>query len=399
MSVRSRLASAAPRLVENLDERLWNRKRDREFPSTLKHNPKPVRADPGVHVLVVPQEGPDFDSWQPGTRNFYFEAWQTAMEVLGAAHVSVLDVARGEHWQSWIPRLVSMANDVGATHIISHIESDPGGDASTWHWDVAWAELLRSWDGVLLGVVFDSAYFWIAAQSRRLARMSPRFMVVDICTPLHSAIRGGRPEVGPVNMPMSAVSLDLIRERCASVEKTCDVSFVGALYPYRVQALEELQNRGVSVSVNPHRSDNARDFASSRTNQPSWLDYMAALAASRITINFSQSSAGPVQQLKTRVIEAMLARTVVATDDTDRTSRFFRPGVDYLHFRDLDDLPGAIFRALSKPGDLLSITTRVLPRAEYLATQGFWKTIDAALVRRGLPRVLGDFEGDLARGK
>jgi hypothetical protein len=341
-------------------------------------------------VLVVPQEGPDFDSWRPGTRNFYFEAWQTALELLGASSVSFLDVAKGESWESWVPRLVEKANAVGATHIITHIESDPGSESSTWHWDLAWAELLRSWDGILLGVMFDSAYYWISAQSRRLARMSPRFMVVDICTPMDGSMRRGRCEVGPVNMPMSAVSLDLVRQRCAGIDKVWDVSFIGVLYPHRVEALEELRNRGLSVAVNPHRSDDARDYAGTKVDQPSWLDYMAALAASRITINFSQSNATPVQQLKTRVIEAMLAGTVLATDDVDRTSRFFTPGEDYLYFRDLDDLPNVISRALAEPGLMEVIPARVAERARYLANRGFWEAIDAGLERRGLPHVLGD---------
>ena len=76
----------------------------------------------------------------------------------------------------------------GCDHIITHIESDPSSESTTWHWDIAWAELLRSWDGVLLGVMFDSAYYWINAQSRRLARMSPRFMVVDICMPMDGSM-------------------------------------------------------------------------------------------------------------------------------------------------------------------------------------------------------------------
>lgn len=391
MSVRSRVGGLASRVYPGLDEWVWNRQRDREFPSSLVRNARPLGADRDVHVLVVPQEGTDFDSWQPGTRNFYFEAWQTAIEALGANRVSFLDVARGESWESWIPRLVTMANEVGATHIITHIESDPGSESTTWHWDVAWAELLRSWDGVLLGVMFDSAYFWISAQSRRLARMSPRFMVVDICMPMDGSMRRGRSEVGPVNMPMSAVSLDLVRQRCAGIDKVWDVSFIGVLYPHRVKALEELQSRGVSVAVNPHRSDDARDYTSTKADQPSWLDYMAALAASRITINFSQSNAAPVQQLKTRVIEAMLAGTVLATDDVDRTSRFFTPGEDYLYFRDLDDLPNVISRALAEPGLVEAIPARVAERARYLANRGFWEAIDAGLERRGLPRVLGDW--------
>ena len=388
MSLRSLVGSLAARVYPGLDERIWNRKRDQEFPLSVQRSTEPKGRDRDVHVLVVPQEGPDFDSWAPGRWNFYFEVWQTAIERLGADRVSFLDVARGESWESWVPRLVALAHETEATHIITHIESDPGSESSTWHWDVAWAELLRSWDGVLLGVMFDSAYFWIRAQSRRLARMSPRFVVVDICMPMDGSMRRGRPEVGPVNMPVCATSLELVRDRCSSIQKMWDVSFIGVLYPYRVDALEELRRRGVKVAVNPHRNDNATDYRSTKVNQPAWLDYMAALAASRLTINFSQSNAGPVQQLKTRVIEGMLAGTVVVTDDVDRTSRFFSPGVDYRYFRDLDALPDVISQALAEPGILAESAAAVRPRAESLANRGFWDAIDVGLRRRSLPSVL-----------
>ena len=387
MSLRSLVGSLAARFYPGLDERIWNRKRDEEFPLSVQRSTERKYRDRDVHVLVVPQEGPDFDSWAPGRWNFYFEVWQTAIERLGADRVSFLDVARGESWESWVPRLVALAHDIEATHIITHIESDPGSESSTWHWDVAWAELLRSWDGVLLGVMFDSAYFWIRAQSRRLARMSPRFVVVDICMPMDGSMLRGRPEVGPVNMPVCATSLELVRDRCSSIQKMWDVSFIGVLYPYRVDALEELRRRGVNVAVNPHRNDNATDYRSTKVNQPAWLDYMAALAASRLTINFSQSNAGPVQQLKTRVIEAMITGTVLVTDDLDRTSRFFTPGEDYLYFRGCDDLPNVISSALADPKALESISGRARKRAETIANRGFWEAIDVGLEARNLPRV------------
>lgn len=387
MSLRSRTGSIASRIYPGLDERIWNRQRDRDFPLSVVRNSTSIGAVQKPHVLVVPQEGPDFESWRPGTRNFYFEAWQTAIEISDESRVSFLDVSRGESWESWIPRLVAKANEVQATHIITHIESDPGSESSTWHWDVAWAELLRNWDGVLLGVMFDSAYYWINAQSRRLAHMSPRFMVVDICMPMDGSMKRGRPEVGPVNMPMSTSSLDLVHEACAAVEKQWDVSFIGVLYPYRVSAIEELERQGISVAVNPHRHDKADDYQTTTTGQPTWVDYMAALAASRITINFSQSNARPIQQLKTRVVEAMLAGTVLATDDVDRTSRFFTPGEDYLYFRDLDELPMVIAHALAEPDVVEAIPARVMERAQYLANRGFWEAIDLGLKRRNLPPV------------
>ena len=128
MSLRSLVGSLAARVYPGLDERIWNRKRDQEFPLSVQRSTERKNKDRDVHVLVVPQEGPDFVSWAPGRWNFYFEVWQTAIERLGADRVSFLDVARGESWESWVPRLVALAHDTEATHIITHIESDPGSE-------------------------------------------------------------------------------------------------------------------------------------------------------------------------------------------------------------------------------------------------------------------------------
>lgn len=82
---------------------------------------------------------------------------------------------------------------------------------------MAWGALSRNWDGVLLGVMFDSAYEWIAAKCRLLARMSPDLMVVDICMPMDGSMVRRRPEVGPVNIPLSRESLALVDDRHAGV--------------------------------------------------------------------------------------------------------------------------------------------------------------------------------------
>ena len=70
--------------------------------------------------------------------------------------------------------------------------------------------------------------------------------------------------------------------------------------------------RGQRVDHNPpeqgedagdeERADQAADFAASRSNQPTYVDYMQALAQSRMTINFSESSAGGVQQLNHGIV-------------------------------------------------------------------------------------------------
>ena len=378
----------------------WERRRDGERavelagPDYLRFAPlpdvRPSAHDLGraSHVVVVPHEGSAFDSWGPGTRNFYWEAAQTLRESLGDTSVSVYDVDPGTQPSKWHTGLIDHLRDVGATHVITHIEADPGSGTASWTWDTAFELMLRHWDGALLGVMFDSAYEWTAAKGRLLARMSDRYMLVDICEPMDGAMHRGRPEVGPVNMPVSRQAIDIVDKRLAGVTPQWDISFVGVMYPYRMAMVEQLRALGMSVVINPHRGDNAADNASSRMNQPSWPDYMAGLRSSRMTINFSQSNApSKHEQLKTRVIEATLAGTLLLTDDTDRTRRFWVEGEEYAYFATPEDLPRVAQRYLDDPALLDRVAAAGQQRARTLGPTHFWSAIEAGLQRRQLPAV------------
>jgi hypothetical protein len=373
------------------DEIPWSRKLDRAAKSkgvyvsrTKKINNFHERP---VHVVIVPQHGPSHGSYSPGNWNFYFEAEQTLVDSIGASAVSVLDIPEGETTDDWHRRLIDHVSQMKATHILTHIESDPANNLENWTWDQVMMQLIASgWDGALLGVSFDSAFKWIRARSRRLARISPQFVAVDICMPMTGELVRGRKEVGPVNMPVSGLTLELVAQEISDVPKEFDVSFIGALYPYRVELIEEMRALGIKVAVNPHRSDETADFLSSRNNQPSWLQYMRGLASSHMTINFSQSSAGPFEQLKTRVIEAALAGTFLLTDDKDRTRLFFEVD-EYATFSSVGELPKVIESLLSDRIALSEKAARAQSRAMELAVSNFWNEIDSILSERGLPSI------------
>ena len=377
----------AERLFPGVEDRAFNRARNTAVPESRA--PKggylpPSFVDREPHIVVVPQEGPQFESWRPGTRNFYYEAYQTAREIFGESSVSVLDVGPGEPRSSWHARLRDLLGDTRATHMVTHIEHDPGSPGE-WTWDVAWNALTHTWDGVLLGVMFDSAFPLITMKSRRIARMSPNFVAVDICTSMDSVLVPGRSEVGPVTMPMSRESTALVMERIAGIEPEHDVSFIGVMYPYRVELVEQLRSQGVDVAVNPHRRDNAGDPESSRQSQPSWLDYMAGLASSRMTINFSRFSVGDAEQLKTRVIEATLAGTLLLTDDRRSTRQFFTPEEEYSYFAGVDELPAVIESWKSDPERLDGARQAAQVKAVEIGALDFWTRIDRGLGHRALP--------------
>ena len=373
------------------DEIGWNRQHDSRMRAaglTPRKRKNVVSLVPRTtHVLIVPQNGPSRDNFFAGQWNIYYEATKVLEDLIGGENVTVFDVPAGEQPAVWQQRLVDQVASTGATHVLTHIESDPGTTSDSWTWDEAFIRLLDSgWEGALLGVNFDSAFKWIRARSRRLARMSPQFVSVDICMPMDGELVRSRSEVGPVNMPVSSETLALLAPALVGVEKVHDVSFIGALYPYRVELIESLRSRGINVAVNPHRADQTTDFESSRANQPTWIEYMQGLASSHMTINFSRSSAGPYEQLKTRVIEAGLAGTYLLTDDQHRTRLFFSPD-EFSTFNSVEDLPDLIESLLSDRADLDARARRAQVRARELAVTNFWSGIDQGLVARGLPRI------------
>lgn len=396
-AIKSSIGRGAGRLFPHLHERAWSKNRDARFRelTVVGDYPRRLRdvsplfgsASRPPHVVIVPEEGPGFESWAPGTRNFYYEAAQLLREKLGDATVSVFGVYPNETAADWHESLIRHVISTGATHILTHIEADPGSSKSTWTWDVLWSQLHPIWDGVLLGVMFDSAYWEIRALARRLAKMSDHFMVVDICMPMDGSMVKGRPEVGPVNMPVSHQSMKIIDAAIGTLPKRFDVSFIGALYPYRVEMLEALRARGLRVAVNPHRPDTTHDFQESRTNQPSFIDYMAGLKQSQVTINFSRSSAGPYEQLKTRVIESALAGCFLLTDDKDRTRLFFKENSEYAQFDSPEELPGLVERLLRDPEALRVAQASARATAVELAFSDFWGGIEGGLRRRKLPTI------------
>jgi len=375
-------------LIPGAGDIAFNRDRDRSVPGSKAprrgYEPAPY-LDRESRILVVPIEGPQFPEWGPGHRNFYYEAFQSARERLGSDRVSFLDVGPAERPETWHRALVEAVHDGHITHIVTHAEHDPGSPES-WTWDEAWNRLAPTWDGVLLGVMFDSAFDLVTMKTRRLARMSHNFVGVDICMPADGVLIRNRREVGPVTMPMSDESMKLLEQRLAGVTVEHDISFIGALYPYRVRLIDSLRAEGLDVAVNPHRPDITTDFITSRTNQPGWLDYMAGLAGSKMTVNFSRSSAGAWEQLKTRVIEAAVAGTFLLTDDRDRTCLYFEPGVEYGYFQGPDHLASVAARWLEASSKRIEGAHGAQAKAQAIIKTDFWSRIDHGLAARGLPR-------------
>lgn len=347
------------------------------------HSDEPAQS----HLVIVPMLGPTHDTWCPAGGNFFYEIAQSAREYARGSVVSVFEVHEHEAPADWHERLIRYLVTERATHLMVQIEGDPCPPRES-TWDVLWAQLAPRWGGVMLGVMFDSGFRMITLAAKELARISDRFVVVDICVPMDGVMVKGRPEIGPVSMPISNESFARLDELIGEPEQIYDVSFIGALYPYRVEMIEALRAQGIRVAVNPHRQDETADFAQSRTNQPTYVDYMRGLAQSKITINFSMSSSLAGQQLKTRILEGSGMGCLVLTDDVDRSSRFWQMGAELGYFSSPEDVPGIVRTYLEDPSRLREVQQAGKARARSINVTSFWGGVDEGLERRGLRRVI-----------
>jgi hypothetical protein len=394
-NLRGRLGARMLGLYPELDHDVWTLKRRRHVRNAsrllgVEATALPRGRDaaaPERHVVVVASHGPDVPNWHVAGGHIFFELHQSAIEVLGAERVTLFTVHPDEAEEHWHRRLLRCIAETSATHVIAQIEADPN-QPQNWSWDVIGSVLEASWDGVLVGVMHDVAYRWLGIRARRLGGLMPRLLIVELCEPMDGFVQPGRYEVGPVTMPMSQATIAAIDARVHGLPKLHDVSFIGALYGYRVDLLNRLRERGLTVSVNPHRAEATSNEAESRRNLPSYLDYMAGLAQSDMTINFSLANGGPHEQYKIRVHEAALVGCICLTDDTDRSRHFYGTGeVEY--FDSLDSLADVAMTRLADRDRLRIDQERARTRAHELSRTDFWGRIDDGLRLRGLPLLTG----------
>lgn len=337
-----------------------------------------------THLVVVASHGPEgATNWHVGGGNLFFEVYLSAVELLGPENVTLFGADPAEAEVSWQRRLLRTLAESRATHVIAQIETDPN-QGDRWSWDVVASILDNSWPGTFIGIMHDSAFEWLRLRTRRVAKKLPRLLIGDICEPIDGFVRPGQYEVGPMTMAMSSASVAAIDERVRDVRKEFDISFIGALYDYRVDLIERLRAAGLNVAVNPHRPDTTTTYDESRAGQPTYLDYIAGLARSELTINFSLASGGPHEQYKIRVQEASLVGCLCLTDDRDRTRHFFASD-EYAFFDSIESLPRVALEILGDRAALRKRQARASARAHILAATDYWGRLENGLRRRGLP--------------
>lgn len=218
-------------------------------------------------------------------------------------------------------------------------------------------ECVRSIDCATVSIFFDLADPSARRISKKYADASTLSVNLD-----------GNPEAIGNNY----LSLWPARIRRPFCLKVVDVCFVGARrnYPDRLDGLARLRDAGVKVKVLGGRAEDPCTFQ----------EYMDVLDKSWIALNFSKTQGYGKSQIKARVFEALSSRCCLLEDMNETTAQYLLPGVDYLFWRNINELVPTVVDLISDRTKISNIAAQGYSkfRTRYSA-YCFWEEIFSAL--------------------
>lgn len=276
-------------------------------------------------MIVVPSAYKT--NWEPAKGNFYFELFQSAKEKYPDKSIFFHIIKKGNYeWKSDLNALLArMQPDV----ILMSPEIDPN---ETGEWTISQfvGDLNAVWNGRIVYLMFDSIYPLHMWRVERLARLRKDCTIVAIDRKLKRSRRLDTKLVGPYLLPISIMSLTLLREQIAEKITSenltqIEVSFVGKIYPYREQRLNAIRKNIPSLEINPQY----------KMNDPSsYLSYITAIKLSKYSINLSQAGGIRKKQLKSRVLECLLFDSILVSDERRISKEIGITDESYIYFRD-----------------------------------------------------------------
>jgi nicotinic acid mononucleotide adenylyltransferase len=248
------------------------------------------------------------NKWEAASGNLYFEMFQSAIEKYPEKNILIHFVREGEF--NWINNTLETVSKLKPDVILISSEIDPNG-TNEWTISKFVIYLKRVWTGKLVFIMLDSVYPLHMWRVERLAMLALNCKIIAIDRKLKRNFRKRWNVQGPVFLPISKKSLDILRVRVNKkilVEELIPIraSFVGKIYPYREKLLKVIAEKNPGFEVNPQH----------RMNEPmSYLSYITAITLSKFSINLSQAGGSPVRQLKWRALECLLFDSIMVSDE------------------------------------------------------------------------------------
>lgn len=290
--------------------------------------------DPSSKLLiVVPHERFQHASWKAGGGNYFYEIYESARENLVISKIDYFIFTDGDSIYDEFRNLADLLVDGEYTHCFALTESDPNS-ATSWNWDHFARILHKSWNGMFIGLATDSVYLLLQLRFSQFIKLYEKSILIGIDVKPQCLYLSEHNYFGPVFLPISNKSINLIDEELSnyvSSEKQYDVVFSGKMYPYRVEALEKLPFLDLNLGVNPHLNVDGNQ------SQSTYIQYIKSLRLGRFALNLARAGGSNRKQLKSRVLEAALFGVPVISDESELSGMFFELNQQFLSLNIFED--------------------------------------------------------------
>jgi len=154
-----------------------------------------------------------------------------------------------------------------------------------------------------------------------------------------------------------------------NLERDIELSFVGSVnsnrFPLRQAAIDTLRKNGIEVY----------QTGGQREKRVTIEEYANIYKRSKIALNFSKNSLF-IDQTKARIFEATLCGALLLENENSETKKYFEPMVDYVAFKDFDDLVDKVNYYLRHDDDRTRIAAHGYQKVtEKYNNINFWKSI------------------------
>ena len=183
--------------------------------------------------------------------------------------------------------------------------------------------------------------FWFDIHVTQFINMLRKYS--DI-TDLHIIFGADQSSHIPLSQDINYVYAGLAFENCyfslLDVSKDIDVGFLGTLWKERIGYITGLVSRGFNVYTAGGVLTDEKIIVPESKDVSRWItykEYLELISRMKVSLNFALLEGGKYQ-VRARVWETLLGKTLLLEEDNPVTCRYFTPYEDYVPFSGIDDL-------------------------------------------------------------
>lgn len=322
-------------------------------------------------LFVIPgSENMKFLSRNDKGSRYFYEIFQTLSEKDSNIKIHFFFLSENK---DWIKSLINLLKVKNVDYVFLQAERDP--DLTSWTLDLMVTSARSFWHGTFIYLLYDSYFTLHMYQIKRLLRIdSGKKIVITLDQNIETLLPAKTTFkcIGPTFLPISKNSLNFydsqLNFNIHTDERKVLLSFIGKIYPYRLNLLNTLETYNVPVAINPQIRKDGR-------SNSSYLDYLNALSNSVFTLNFSKSHVGNTYQLKSRILEAACFGCLIITDEKEKISQFLTEKEDFIFINNVEDVANILTDYYANKHYYTQMRLNAFKKARSVLYEGLWASL------------------------